>query len=368
MLLRQRSGALFLALVAILLTGFLGHTANAIIFFPNLNGYIDPSTGKYTLVGEVTNYHPTQKPVGNLTIDLQFVGENGGLLAQKQLRVSKLFPLSEITVPYLAPIPFKVVLDDVELSQKVERFSESGMQLNEVTPKSADLLLLSSEIRLIDSNELGKKWAVHGIIKNNHTQPAENVYVVATLYNSAEYIVGVAGLDVFDIHPNRIEPMQNKEFFLTTWLPSDQVPAKAKIHAESKESVLRNPYYFPIVPDHRRTGEAKVGEIPTYFRSNVTNTLRHDQEFYWILQIKKMPDNEYNIVWAMQKSITEHMEIIPSNVQAGKSTIIDYKWMPEQEGHYFYEIFIWSSLDNPVPLSYHRTNGFYSPTDIWVSK
>ncbi len=364
----QHSGALFLALVAILLTNFLGHTANAIIFFPILNGYVDPSTGKYTLVGEVTNYHPTQKPVGNLTIDLQFVGENGGLLAQKELRVSKLFPLGEITVPYLAPIPFKVVLDDVELSQKVVRFSDSGMRLNEVTPKSADLLLLSSEIRLINSSELGKKWAVHGIIKNNHTEPAENVYVVATLYSSADHIVGVAGFDTFDIHPSRMEPMRKKEFYLTAWLPSDQVPAKTKIHAESNDSILRNPYYFPIVPDHRRTGDAKAEEIPTYFRSNITSTLRVTQEFYWILQIKKMPADEYNIVWPMQKSLTEHIEIIHSNVQAGKSTLIDYKWMPEQEGHYFYEIFIWSSLDNPVPLSHPRKNGFYSPTDIWVSK
>ncbi|MGH9878334.1 MAG: hypothetical protein ACRD5H_11915, partial [Nitrososphaerales archaeon] len=109
----QHLGALFLSLVTISLTSFLGHTANAIIYFPIMNGYIDPSTGKYTIVGEVVNYSPNQKPVGNLTIDVQFLGEYGNVIAEKEVQVSKLMPLGEITIPILAPIPFKAVLDDV---------------------------------------------------------------------------------------------------------------------------------------------------------------------------------------------------------------------------------------------------------------
>jgi hypothetical protein len=191
---------------------------------------------------------------------------------------------------------------------------------------------------------------------------------MATLYNSTEYIIGVAGLDTFDMQPGRIEPMKQKDFYVTTWLPSNWIPTTAKIHAESDEAVLRSPYYLPLIPDHTRTGDPQVGKIPTYFRSDITNTLRVDQEFYWILQIKKMPEDEYDIQWALEQSITEHIEVVHSNVLSGSSRIIDFKWMPEQKGRYFYEIFIWSSLGSPVPLSHPREYGFYTPTDIWVSK
>lgn len=67
----------------------------------------------------------------------------------------------------------------------------------------------------------------------------------------------------------------------------------------------------------------------------------------------------------LERSVTEHIAIIHSMAEREQSALVDYKWIPEQEG-YYYEIFIWSSLDNPVPLSYPHTHQFYVPTDFRV--
>jgi hypothetical protein len=370
----QQAVVLFLALVTILLTNFLGHAANTIIYFPFTNGYIDPVTRKYTAVGEVRNDSPTQKPIGDVIFDVQFVAENETVLAFEQVQVSKLTPLGAINVPYRVPVPFKVVLDDVALSQKV-KYADAGLRMLPAKYKPADLLLLSNEIYLQDSNEFGKKWGVRGEIRNNYSLPAKNVYVIASLYNAAESFIGVAGFDSTDRHPVRIEPMQTGRYFLSTWLPSDRVPVKAVIHAESEQSILRSPYYFPLLPEHKMTDDEgswitsiHVGE-KAYFMSNITNISRDDKEFYWILQIKKLPNEDpLPLPDSSSGFATEHLKTLQYKVQSGKSAPLEYTWIPEQEGHYFFEIFIWSDMDKPVPLSYAHTYMFYTPTMFVVSK
>jgi|GEM_PF-1865453 len=372
MRIRRLAISLFLVSVTILLTNFVGYIANAIIYYPMMNGYIDPSTGKYTVVGEVVNYHPHWKPIGNLTIDILLTDSNETVLAKKYVQVSKLLPLGEINVPYLVPIPFKAVFDNVDPS-KVKYATEGSMTMRKGKYKPADLLLLHSEFYVLDSNEFGKKWGLRGEIKNNYTLPAKNVYVVASLYNAEGYFIGVAGLDKTDTHPVRIEPMQTARFFLSTWLPSDLVPAKAIFHAESENSVLRNPYYFPLLSEHGAVNDenqwvtwAHVGEN-VHFRSNMTNISRDNLEFYWILQIKKISlEDSTDLDTTLRRSVTEHIATIPYKVKAGESAPLDYVWMPEEEGDFFYEIFVWNNLENPVPLSHHLTYQFYTDTIFFV--
>lgn len=352
---------------------FIPYIAEAIIYFPEMNGYIDPFSKKYTVVGQVMNSHPTQKPVGNLTIGIQFIDQDEKIIAEKNVRVSKLLPLGEINVPYLVPIPFKIVLEDASLSQRVKYATEGAMQLNESKNKPADLLLLSKEIYLIDTNEYGKKWAIRALIKNNYTEPAENVYAVATLYNASDHIIGVAGFDSVDKQSLTIAPMQTKEFVISTWLPFDMMPAKSIIHAESKNSVLRHPYYFPLLPHHKLlddvgsyTASVCVGQ-GLHFASNISSIFRDDLDFYWILQIKKLPkEDPLGFPMALHQSVTERIEIIHSSVKPLNSAVVDFRWIPEQQGRYFYEIAIWSSLDNPTPLSYYQTDRFYSGTQFYV--
>jgi len=347
---------------------FIPYIAEAIIYFPEMNGYIDPLTKKYTVVGHVMNYHPTQKPIGDLTIGIQFLGEDQSILAESQVRVSKLLRSGQMNIPYFMPIPFKVELDDIALSQKVKFATFNGMEVREATEyKHADLLLVSKEIYLIDSNEYGKKWTVFGKIKNDHIKPAENVHVIATLYNSTGYIIGVAGLDSMDKQPSRIGAMETEDFLISTWLPKQQVPTKAVVHAESDNSTLQTPYSFPLIANHSLTGIGSETIRPIGFHSNVTSISRDDLEFYWILQIKKLLDDE--LCCLFEEATVEHIATIQSSVKTGMSTMIDYEWKPEKEGFYFDEIYLWSDLDNPVPLSFPRRHGhIYAETMFRVSK
>ncbi len=269
-----------------MILGVTTSNAQAIIYFPEMKGYMDPLTTKYTVVGQVVNYNPTRQPVGDLTITIQFMGKNGTIIAEKEVKVAGLTPLGEMNVPYLAPIPFKAVLDDIELSQKVRYGSYAGMQFGEAKFKPTDLVLLSKKIYKTDSNEFGNRWTVYGVIKNDDMKLVEDVYVVATLYDAEGQIIGVAGFDTTDKQPARIEPMNINDFLVSTWLPHGLTPVDAQIHAESKNSVLRQGYYFPLLGKHSLVGadgvlisSAHIGD-EVYFKSNITSIARYNQEFY----------------------------------------------------------------------------------------
>lgn len=363
----------FVALSLILVTNTVLPAAHAIIYFPEISYYIDPLTKKFTVVGEVRNYHPTWKPIANLTIGIEFLSESQEILAKRDVRVPNLLPTKEINVPYFASIPFKVVLDDVALSQQIKYGSSGTMMLNEGKYKPADLLLLYKRIYQIESNEYGKRWAVVGEIRNNYTQPAENVYVVASLYDAEGFIIGVAGFDSTDKQPVTIGPMQNKEFLITTWLPRDRIPLEAKIHAESESSILRSAYYFPLIPKHKFAdasgswlSDPTVGK-EIRFMSNVTNIAREDKQFVWIVQVKKLPEEDPLVFPSViSYSATEDIGIIHSSAKPLETVAVEYTWVPEEKGQYFYEIYIWNSLENPVPLSYAHIDRFYSPTIFFV--
>jgi hypothetical protein len=85
-------------------------------------------------------------------------------------------------------------------------------------------------------------------------------------------------------------------------------------------------------------GSAAPGER-VWIKSDLKNKLSIEQEFTYIVQIKDKHGYPVTINW-VDGVMTPDMSFAPS-----------LSWVPEEEGVYYAEIFVWHSLDNPVPLS-----------------
>jgi hypothetical protein len=85
-------------------------------------------------------------------------------------------------------------------------------------------------------------------------------------------------------------------------------------------------------------GSAAPGER-VWIKSDLKNKLSSEQEFTYIVQIKDKHGYPVTINW-VDGVMTADMSFAPS-----------LSWVPEEEGVYFAEIFVWHSMENPVPLS-----------------
>lgn len=74
-------------------------------------------------------------------------------------------------------------------------------------------------------------------------------------------------------------------------------------------------------------------------QSLLENKGEHDHHFVYIMQVK---DNN---------GTTMIIDSVDSLIRAGKSLRAAVKWVPESKGNYNIETFVWSDLNNPVPLS-----------------
>ncbi len=54
-------------------------------------------------------------------------------------------------------------------------------------------------------------------------------------------------------------------------------------------------------------------------------------------------------------SVTVSLSWMSGEIPASDSVIATQSWIPEKSGAYKIEVFVWESIDNPVPLSVART-------------
>jgi len=86
------------------------------------------------------------------------------------------------------------------------------------------------------------------------------------------------------------------------------------------------------------TFTAKVGELKK-ITFKLTNNLRMDQPFVYIIQVKD------------EEGFTDQLSWVNGLLQAHQEFRPQQSWIPENPGEYTVEIFIWESVANPVPLS-----------------
>jgi hypothetical protein len=328
------------------------------------DGYIDPTTKFFVGVSEVQNDSYFGLPFGNVTYHFQFFDENNNIILEKTETITDDLPIkSGFVIPPGLTIPFKVTVNDVELSKKIKSFQFAGTEnLEYYSWKPADLIASFNEIELDKSDNNFNTWKIQGAILNNHTQSTKNVYVLASIHQKEySHIIGVAGYSADDIQPLTLDGFESKNFTLYSTIPSNLTPEHVNLYAESDESSMMHQYYKPIIRKDATNYENKFTtdpKKPITISANVTNISRNNLDFDWIIQIKKSPKSVSEGDWTKYpESKVEFIEKIPSHVGAQKSTNLNYSWIPQSNGIYFYEMYFW---DDSKPLSYPFTGDFLS--------
>ena len=365
--------SLILPVIAFSLSG----EVHAVCCFPyDITHHIDPETGSLVVSGELWNDSYKEEPFGNTDYHFVFTDNNGDVLFERDILLTEGHPIRDgFVVPLEVAFPFQVTVNDVDenIAKQIAYVNTRGTNtLDYFDWKPADLQVSLDGIKHVKTifgktpNDGFDKWEIHGTIRNNHFERTENVYVLASLYGGEhDNIVGVAGYsDEEDVQPLTLDGLETKEFLLYAKVPQDKTPSDVRLYAESDDSsmIFRNSHPIVLKQEFPEYHESDDGTPYFSIKTLVSNISRHDQEFDFIVQIKKDPEDDDIITSNDPKRTVEHFDVVPSLLKKHSSKIIEYEWTPTESGVFFYEIYVWSDIDNPTILSLPFKDSFLHHT------
>lgn len=350
--------------------------ADAVCCFPyNMNYYSDPVTGELVLNGELQNDSYRREPFGNTKYRFVFLDKDNNPMLEESALLTDTLPIrGGVVIPPIVTFPFQVVLGGVDerMLEKVHSFHMDGTETLDYFPwKPADLAVSSGSPVNIGkitgkNGDVFNRWQISGNVTNTHSQATQNVYVVASMRNDSGSVVGVAGYSD-SVQPVALGGFETKGFVITALVPASEVPSEVILYAESDDSSMMHPKHKPVImrgipnPEYRVTADPKK---PITISANVTNVSREDIGFEWIIQIKKSPKG------ASDGDLTEYpdskvalIDVVPGNIGAQKSVMLEYRWTPQSNGVYFYEMYLWDT-SRAKALSFPFVRSFLD--DNWL--
>lgn len=102
------------------------------------------------------------------------------------------------------------------------------------------------------------------------------------------------------------------------------------------ELAIKEPYFVSDTPG----SEILHGHRNT-LRSQIISNADQEVKFSFILQMRDMNGSTLGIITAER------------NISARGNSEISMYWQPNQHGEFKVDIFLWSDLENPLPLSGH---------------
>lgn len=349
----------------------------AVCCFPyDMIHYIDPITGSLVVSGELWNDSYKVEPFGNAKYEFVFHNSTGGALFERELVVTDGHPIRDgfVINPLGAhPLPFQMIIDDMdsEILSQVAYVGTGRTHVDYFSWKPTDLNATLSEFKKIETIQgqthgtLFDKWQVSGTITNTYSEATQNVYVLASLYESEHRLVGVAGYSNDDIQPKTLEGHETKEFKIHALIPQEKYVNQVSLYAESDNSSMKYPNTKPIIikPDAQIKHGTKGNSIP--ISVNVTNISRENVDFDWILQIKKSPKSlDEGDITNYPESKVAFIDVVPIDVMAQESKQLEYLWTPITGGIYFYEMYMW---DDGLPVSPAFAGSFLYSDQILVT-
>ena len=316
------------------------------------SAYIDPYTGTFVGLGELTNDGIGYSSWSNVVIAFRFAPASG-YFSSVFANVTITNPQNDSSstsygyegnagsfaytynVPPLVNLPFAVSkgFSVNSSTNAVDSFVYQGPVITGRAGlnwtglwKPATLIVSIDKFQPVKNftsaidNKDYTRWAISGTALNNQTQEINNVHVVAGLRGSQPGIqgnyslIGVAGYGMLaeeemkmanqtDGLPfHHMAGFEKRNFTLYTTIPSAWKPTSAYSYAESEESVMYYQTYHPLVAEYGVKGISYVQVVPSgdqaiipqhsndtvTFTANITNTSNQDMQFDAILQIVKV--------------------------------------------------------------------------------
>lgn len=129
------------------------------------------------------------------------------------------------------------------------------------------------------------------------------------------------------------------ETFLVGDSDSQSQPSDDEETTQGYQSSAGTPSTIEVVEtESDSTSTAEVAK-ETVVQSEIKNANEQPQEFIYIMLVKDSGGITISLSWAK------------GMLDPNQSLTMEQSWIPEIPGEYTAEIFVWESLDNPVPLS-----------------
>ncbi len=304
----------------------------------NYSSYTN-SNGLPVVVGEIVN--DGKEPVKSVEVKVSFMDDSGQVIDSGEAVTAA------AVIPAGQKSPFMIV-GSVGYSDSITSYELQIMNFARAQNKPVMLQIVSTG----EFSDGVSEVSIIGEVSNLGEDAAANTKVHATFYDDSGRVIGYSSTSP---EPTTIEPNGKASFGLkihervpviqsfTLFAESDQYSTlpfgvqdvNNPLEVGSKVRVSK----LGLVDQAGSTiGSAAPGER-VWIKSDLKNKLSIEQEFTYIVQIKDKHGYPVTINW-VDGVMTPDMSFAPS-----------LSWVPEDEGVYFAEIFVWHSMDNPVPLS-----------------
>jgi hypothetical protein len=304
----------------------------------NYSSYIN-SNGMPVVVGEVIN--DGKEPVKSVEVKVNFIDTAGEVIdSGKAVAAVDMIPPGQRS-------PFMIV-GNVDHATTITSYELQIVDFAMAQNKPSMLEIASTN----EFSDGVSEVSIRGEIRNIGSDAASSTKVHATFYDDSGRVIGYGSTSA---DPNTIEKNAKTSFEIkihervpviqsyTLFAESDQysmVPFGVQsvnnpLDVGTKVSVSK---LSLVDQDGNNLGKFAPGER-VWIKSDLKNKLSNEQEFTYIVQIKSADGFPVTINW-VDGVLTPDMAFTPS-----------ISWVPEEEGIYFAEIFLWHSVDNPIPLS-----------------
>lgn len=304
----------------------------------NYSSYIN-SKGMPVVVGEVIN--DGKEPVKSVEVKANFIDISGNVIDSGSAAAAIDLILPGQRSPFM-------IIGDADYAHSIKSYELQIVNFAKAQDKPAMLEIVSTS----EFSDGISEVSVRGEIKNIGSKESTSTKVYATFYDDSGRVIGYgsASTDLSSIEPNGKANFEMKVHeripfvqAYTLFAESDQYSTTPfgvqsvnnPSDAGSKVKVSR----LSLVDQQGNgVGKSAPGER-VWIKSDLRNKLSMEQEFTYIVQIKDNNGFPVAINW-MDGALTPNMSFAPS-----------ISWVPEEEGVYFAEIFVWHDMENPIPLT-----------------
>lgn len=303
----------------------------------NYSTYINVS-GEPVIVGEVIN--DGNEPVKSVHVKANFLDPTGQILDSGSTVVAiELIPPGQRA-------PFKVV-GSIQYALNVKSFELQVVDFTKGESKPAKLEIVNAE----DKSD-GFKISISGEIRNAGDKTATMPKVHGTFYDDSNRVItfASANTDSEVIAPGEIVSftLETRERVssisgYTLYAESEQfstAPFGLRSISSSVAASNRVSVSALTLVDQQGSGVGKLAPNErAWIKSDLKNRQSMEQEFIYIVQIKDSEGFPVELKWING--------ILEPNMSISQSV----SWTPEEEGIYFAEVFVWNSMEDPIPLS-----------------
>jgi len=328
--------ALILVLLGILFIVPAYGASNIQVF--NYSSYIN-SNGLPVVVGEIIN--DGRDTIKSVEVKVNFIDTAG------QVIDSGMAVAAVEMIPPGQRSPFMIV-GSADYANAITSYELQIVDFAKAQNKPAMLQIASTS----EFSDGVSEVSIMGEIRNMGSGAATSTKVHATFYDDSGRVIGYSSASA---DPNMIETSDKASFEMkihervpviqsyTLFAESDQysmVPFGVQsvnnpLDVGNKVSVSR---LSLVDQEGNGVGKFAPGER-VWIKSDLKNKLSTEQEFTYIVEVKSADGFPVTINW-VDGVLTPDMAFAPS-----------LSWVPEEEGVYFAEIFVWHSMDNPIPLT-----------------